>query len=348
MPAARTTNRVNPSIKDVARRAGVSIATVSNVINRPEKVSPTTATKVRAVIEEMAFVRNDAARSLATGTSKSLGLVLADIENALFVDMAHGAQEAAKNAGYRLVLANAACDLKQQEDYLDLFDEARVAGLLLAPMEDSSAGINRMRSHGRQITLLNYAQENQDTCTVLVDNVQVGYLAARHLIESGRRRIAFVAGRDFYQPVHDRRVGVKRAVAESAGVSLEEIDTRGLLREDGLEVARQLLMRRADLVPDGIVAVSDAIANGVIQGIEDDGTIRVPRDVGVVGCEDNRSASSGPIPLTAVRLPGADMGAAATELLLEELSSTTHEHRTIVLQPELVVRASTIDPHTSI
>ncbi len=344
MPAARTTRGVNPSIKDVARRAGVSIATVSNVMNRPEKVSPATARKVRAVIEELAFVRNDAARSLAAGTSKSLGLVLADIENSLFIDMAQGAQDAAKKAGFRMILANAACDLQQQEEYLDLFDEARMAGLLLAPMEDSTAGINRMRSHGRQIILLNYAPENQDCCTVLVDNVQVGYLAARHLIESGRNRIAFVAGRDLYQPVRDRRVGVKQAIAEAPGVSLEEIDTRGLLREDGLDVARQLLMRRADLVPDGIVAVTDAIGNGILQGFEEDGTIRVPRDVGVVGCENNRSASSGPIPLTAMRMPGVNMGVAATELLLEELAAAAgeHEHRTIVLQPEVVVRASSV------
>jgi len=329
---------------DVARRAGVSIATVSNVINRPEKVSPATTQRVREAIKELAFVRNDAARALAVGTSSGLGLVIADIENSLFVDMAQGAQQAANRAGLRLVLGNASCAMEQQDDYLDLFDESRVAGLLLAPMEDSTEAINRMRSHGRQIVLMNYAPRSQDCCAVVVNNEEVGYLATRHLIESGSTRIAFVAGRDFYQPVHDRRVGARRAAAE-AGLVLEEIDTRGLIHDDGQEVARQLLMRRPELVPDGIVAVTDAIANGVIQGLEDDGTLRVPRDIGVVGCEDNRSAASGPVPLTAVQLQGVAMGAAATDLLLEEVAAAPgeHEHRTVVLRPQLVVRRSTLN-----
>ena len=183
-------------------------------------------------------MRNDAARFLATGSTNSIGMVLADLDNSLFVDMAHGAQQGADAVGLRLILGNAACSLDRQDDYLQLFDESRVAGVLLSPMEDSLAGIERMRSHDRPIVLLNYAQEGVDCCTVLVDNEQVGDLAARHLIETGRKRIAFVAGRDYYQPVHARRVGVQRAVARAPGVTLEEIDTDGLRFEDGLAAAR--------------------------------------------------------------------------------------------------------------
>src|SRR5262249_35303748 len=153
-------------------------------------------------------VRNDAARSLASGSNNSVGMVLADIENSLFIDMAHGAQEAARAAGLKLLLANAACDVSLQDDYLDLFDEARVTGVLLAPMEDPTAGIARMRSHGRQIVLLNYAPRPATCCSVLVNNEHVGYLAARHLIDTGRTRLAYVAAHEDYQPVRDRRRGV--------------------------------------------------------------------------------------------------------------------------------------------
>lgn len=342
---ARAPGRPNPSMLDVARAAGVSIGTVSNVLNHPHKVAPSTSSRVRESIERLGFVRNDAARALAAGSSTSLGLVLADIENSVFIDMAHGAQQGAKDIGFNLLLGNAACDLQLQEDYLDLFDEARVAGVLLAPMEDSSAGIQRMRAHGRQIVLLNYAPAQNDCCAVVVDNEKVGYLAARHLIELGRTRLAFVAGHDSYQPVHDRRLGVKRAVAEANGsVTIEEIDTSGLGHEDGRQVATELLDRSEAPVPDGVIAVTDAIGNGMIETLESSARLRVPADIAVIGCENNRSAMSGPVPLSTVQAPGREMGQEATDLLLEEMSAQPgeHEHRIIVLQPSLVVRASTV------
>lgn len=335
--------KINPSMMDVARRAGVSIATVSNVINGKGRLSEATARRVLDAVAELGFVRNDAARLLATGSTKSLGMVVADLDNSLFVDMAHGAQQGAEGAGLRLVLGNAGCAIDRQDDYLQLFDEARVAGVLLAPMEDSRTGIERMRSHGRPIVLLNYQQQDAECCTVLVNNEEVGYLAARHLIDTGRRRIAFLAGRDYYQPVHARREGVRRAVAESPGVTLEEFHTEGLLFEDGVKAARVFGLRAPGDVPDGVVAVSDDIGNGLAAGLRSGLIASVPEDLGIVGCEDNRSAESGPVPLTAVRLAGVEMGQAAAQLLLEELNTPAeeHSHRTIVLKPALVLRAST-------
>lgn len=346
----RPISRANPSMQDVAHHAGVSLGTVSNVLNHPEKVMPATAVRVRSSIDELGFVRNDAARALAAGSSRSLGLVLADIENSLFIDMVHGAQQGSKAAGLSLLLGNAACDLQQQEDYLDLFDEARVAGVLLAPMEDSSAGIRRMRAHGRQIVLLGYSPKDDDCCAVLVDNERVGYLAAQHLIESGRTRLAFIAGHDSYQPVHDRRLGVKRAVAESDGrVTVEEIDSGGLEHEDGQRIGAALLERSPGEIPDGVIAVTDAIGNGLIQRIMASGALSVPRDISVIGCENNRSAVSGPVPLSTVQPPGHEMGQQATSLLLEEIAALPgeHSHRTLVLQPTLVIRESTAVPTIS-
>jgi len=333
--------KVNPSMLDVARHASVSIATVSNVINRPEKVTEATAERVKASIDQLGFVRNDAARSLATGRSRTLGLVLADLDNTLFVDMAHGAQTSSDAAGFPLLLANSACNLSRQESYLDLFDEARVAGVLLAPMEDSLRGIHRIRSHGRAIVLLNFVQEGVDCCTVLVDNELVGYLAARHLIDQGRRRIAVISGREYYQPVQSRQAGVRRAVAESAGVALEEIHADGLLIDDGRVVGQRFRQRAPGETPDGVVAVSDELGNGLIDALVSWGGVSVPRDIAVIGCEGNRSAKGGPVALTTMELAGVQMGEAAAELLIEELESgLEHIHRTVVLPPHLAVRAS--------
>lgn len=335
--------KTNPSMQDVAREAGVSIATVSNYVNGKGRLGEAAALRVQKAIEELGFVRNDAARLLATGSTNSLGMVVADLDNSLFVDMARGAQQYAEEANLRLVLGNSACTLERQDDYLHLFDEARVAGVLLAPMEDSQGGIERMRAHGRPIVLLNYQQQNVDCCTVLINNESVGYLAAKHLIDMGRRRLTFIAARDYYQPVHARREGVRRAVAESTGVTLEEIDTDGLKFDDGLAVARRFAQLAEAELPDGIVGVTDDIANGLIWGLHDAGIARVPDDISVVGCEDNRSAQSGPVPLTAIHLAGTQLGEAATALILEELQAAPeeHVHRTVVLEPVLLLRSST-------
>ncbi|MEU4385464.1 LacI family DNA-binding transcriptional regulator [Promicromonospora sp. NPDC023805] len=341
MPVPRA--KINPSMSDVARHAGVSIATVSNVINRPEKVAAATAERVRASIGELGFVRNDVARSLATGSASTVGMVLADLDNSLFVDMAHGAQQGSDASGLRLLLGNAACDLRRQDDYLDLFDEARVRGVLLAPMEDSRSGIERIRAHGRLIVVLNFQQPDVDCCTVLVDNEQVGYLAARHLIEGGRSRLAFLAGREYYQPVQARRAGVRRAVQSAPGVTLEEIDAGGLEFPNGLSVARDLSARRLGDLPDGVVAVADELGNGLIEGLRLETEARVPQDISVVGCEDNRTAQGGPVALTTVQLSGVEMGQAAAELLIEEMTADpgVHRHRTVVLHPSLIARDST-------
>jgi LacI family transcriptional regulator len=334
----------NPNLVDVATLAGVSRGTVSNVLNYPEKVVPATRQRVQQAIADLGYVRNDAARSLAAGQSASLGFVLANIENSLFVDMIYGAQLGARAAKKSILVGNSADDLEQKDAYLDLFDEARVGGVLLAPMEDSSEGISRMRAHGRQIVLLNYDPIGHDCCAVLSDNELVGYLAARHLIDIGRTRIAYVAGRDDWQPVHARRLGVRRAVAESAGVTLTEVETQQIDFDDGVQYGKNFLTQQASARPDGVVAVSDAIANGFLDEVMRRAGIRVPDEVAVVGCENNRSAPGQTVPLTVLEPAGREMGLAATELLLEEIGAEpgTHQHRVLTFQPRLIVRDSTV------
>ncbi|MCQ9179636.1 LacI family transcriptional regulator [Streptomyces sp. IBSBF 2953] len=329
-------------MQDVADAAGVSVGTVSNVLNHPAKVSPATAQRVREAISRLGFVRNDAARSLVSGTTNSVGMVLADIENSLFIDMAHGAQDAARAIGQNLLLANTACDMTLQDEYLDLFDESRMTGVLLAPMEDSSAGIARIRSHGRQVVLLNYAPRPGTCCSVLVNNEHVGYLAARHLIDTGRKRLAYVVAHDDYQPVRDRRRGVRAAVEEAGpDVTLEEIDSVGLTKSHGHVVGRDLARRAPGDLPDGLIAVTDELANAVIHELHTVAGIRVPDQVAVVGCENNRAAGAAAVPLTAVDMPGRMMGQEAIRLLMDEVASgDRHRHATVVLEPELIVRAS--------
>jgi LacI family transcriptional regulator len=339
---ARTGRTKRPTIEDVAARAGVSVGTASNVLNHPHKVAPATVAKVASVIAELGFSRNRIASALASGDTRTLALVVATLRNSLFVDIAWGAQRVAREHGFALQLASADSDLDQQEHHLDLFDSARVSGLMLAPMQNSRPAIDRLRRHGRPVVVLNYASGSSDVCTVLVDNEQAGYLAARHLIELGRTSIAFVGGMYELQPVALRRRGVERAIAEAGGtVRLSELSVQGLDAQDGAVIGQRLVSLGPDR-PDGVLAVTDLLAAVIISRLIA-ARLTVPDDVAVMGCDHDSAAWGGAIPLTSVSMEGEEMGAEAVRLLLDEIEhgNDGHDHREVLLTPHLVVREST-------
>jgi LacI family transcriptional regulator len=339
---ARTGRSKRPTIEDVAARAGVSVGTASNVLNHPHKVAPATVAKVASVIAELGFSRNSIASALASGDTRTLALVVATLRNSLFVDIAQGAQRVARERGFALHLASADTDVDQQEHHLDLFDSARVSGLMLAPMQNSRPAIDRLRRHGRPIVVLNYDSGSSDVCTVLVDNEQAGYLAARHLIELGRTSIAFVAGMHEFQPVALRQRGVRRAVAQAGGaVRLSELSVKALDAEDGAVIGQQLVDLGRDR-PDAVLAVTDLLAMVIISELIA-ARLNVPDDIAVMGCDHDSAAWGGAIPLTSVSMEGEEMGAEAVRLLLDEIEHgrDEHQHREVLLTPHLVVREST-------
>jgi LacI family transcriptional regulator len=328
---------------DVARAAGVSLGTVSNVVNNPGKVTPATRQKVEAAIAELGFVRNGVARSLRAGRSTTIGFVLVDLGNSFFLDLVRGAEEEVNRAGMNLLLANADMSWDKEQTYLALFEEERVAGILLTPrpvpgevehLPPASAGVPRV--------LINDPEAGADVCSVTTDNVQGGYLAARHLIETGRRRILF-AGGDALEPVRHRYEGVRRAVEEAEGISLERLHTIGVTVHDGREVADELLRRPDEDRPDGLLAGADLLALGLIQTLAVDGRLRVPQDIAVVGYDNNRAAWDSVVPITTLDQAGEDMGRAAAALLLEEIQEPAeHQHRSVLMEPFLVPRESSV------
>ena len=242
-----------------------------------------------------------------------------------------------------LQLASSDSDPEQQQAQLDFLDGARVSGLLLSPMEDPKPVIERLRRHGRPVVVLNYASPSDDVCTVLIDNEQLGYLAVRHLIELGRKRIAFVAGRHDLQPVLLRRQGALRAVSDAGdGVELQEITVDGLDAPEGA-IAGQRIIAQGRRRADAVVAVTDMLGMAIIRqliGVQ----LAVPEDVAVIGCDYNSGAWGGAIPLSSVAMRGEEMGQYAVQLLLQEIKqgSEAHVHQVVTLEPELVVRESTV------
>jgi LacI family transcriptional regulator len=331
---------VSVSVKDVARAAGVSVGTVSNVLNRPAKVSPATVERVHAAIAALGFVRNDAARQLRAGRSRSLGLVVLDSANPFFAEVARGAEERAAEHGVTVLLGNSGQDAARENAYLDLFREQRVNGVLLTPLALDEVRAEILEAAGIPIVLVD-AESDGSLPSVAVDDVEGGYLAVQHLLQQGRRRIAFAGGPASVRQVADRLDGARRALAEVPDASLEVVETGELTVLAGREVGEQLARRSPGDRPDGVFCANDLLAVGLLQGAGILGDVRVPEDLALIGYDDIAFAQSTVVPLSSIRQPAREIGAAAVDALFAALEDPDAAPQRIRFRPELVVRAST-------
>src|SRR5437016_7002095 len=200
------------SIREVAKRAGVSLGTVSNVLNRPEIVAEKTRRRVQLAIEEIGFVRNGSARQLRAGNSQYIGLVMLDVANPFFTEVARGVEDAANEAGYVVILCNSDDSLEKESHYLQVLEEQRARGILITPVQSDASYLQRLRQRGIVVILLDRPSRTKDLCSVAVDDVRGGELATAHLLEQGHERIGFVHGSLSIRQIADRRRGVIRAV----------------------------------------------------------------------------------------------------------------------------------------
>jgi len=326
------------SVKDVAAAAGVSVGTVSNVLNRPEKVSPATLEHVQRVIGELGFVRNDAARQLRAGTNRAIGMVVLDVRNPFFTDVARGVELSLAEHRRPLILASSDQDARRESTYLDLFEEQRVSGLLITPVGKVLPRLRRLRERGTAVVVVDRRTGTREFSSVAVDDLRGGRLAAEHLLASGRRRIAFIGGPRGLTQIKHRLRASQEAVDGVHGARLRFVETAAMDADAGRQGAEELLAGRDRT--DAIFAANDLVALGVLQALTLAG-VRVPDDVAIIGYDDIDFAASAAIPLSSVRQPRAEMGGVATDLLLAAIDDPGAQIRDIVLEPELVVRRST-------
>jgi LacI family transcriptional regulator len=327
-------------IKDVAQHAGVSVGTVSNVINRPDLVAPETRERVRAAIEQLGYVRSEAARSLRSGQSRIIGQLVLDMANPFFAEVALGAARAASEAGLRVMLCNSANDPAEEKAYLSLFAEQRVRGVLLTPADATEANLDVLKRH--QIPYVLVDRVTSQGCSVSVDDVAGGRLGVAHLTGTGHRRIAYVSGPMSLAQCRDRRTGALRAIT-AHGLpedSLVHIEADRMDVAAGRDAGRRLL--KLSRVPTAVFCANDLLALGVLQALYAAG-VSVPGEMAIVGYDDIEFAAAAAVPLTSVRQPSTEMGRIAAELLVSEVTAgpASHRHRRVVLEPELVVREST-------
>jgi LacI family transcriptional regulator len=330
------------SIRDVAQHAGVSVGTVSNVLNRPGEVSAESVRRVQEAIDALGYVRNDAARKLRNGVSTTVGFVVLDGQNPFFNDVVRGAEDEASGRGIAILYGNTDEDPKRERMYLDLFEEQQVRGVLISPYGDINPRLERLRARGIPAVLVDRFSGDGRFSSVSVDSVNGGRMAVEHLIATGRRRIAFVGGPFDIRQVTDRLAGA-RAAAENAveHVDLEVVVTDALTVADGAAAGARIIARPRAEWPDAIFAANDLLALGLLQALIVDGRMLVPDEIALIGFDDNAFAAAAAVPLSSMRQPSRTIGRTALRVLLEETADPELIPRQTVFQPELVVRAST-------
>ena len=335
-------NGKTPSVKDVAAAAGVSLGTVSNVMNRPEVVSTRTRERVERAMAELGFVRNESARQLRAGTSRTLAYVMLDGSNPFFHDVAQGIESAAEDADLSLFICNSNSRAEREEVHLDRLLQQRVQGILITPVNPDAPYFDELSRRGVPLVIVDRVRDGGACCSVAVDDVLGGRIAVEHLVEQGHRRVAFIGGPESIGQVRERLQGAREIWAELGlpADDLVSLPTEALTVAEGRSAGERLTGLPARRRPTAAFCANDLLALGLLQQSIGAGR-RVPEDLAIVGFDDIEFAAAAAVPLTSVRQPRQELGRAAAQLVLDEATNPDHRHQQLVFTPELVARAST-------
>lgn len=328
--------RVN--IADVAREADVSAQTVSRALNNKGEISAETRKRVLEIVERLGYRPNTLARGLVTQKTSTLGLVVPDIANPFFSEVARGAEDTAHQAGYSLLLCNAMENPVREVEALRTLEAQRVDGIILCSSRLSDEKFGTMLARLPAIVLVNRESAESDLKSVCIDDEAGAHSATQHFLRMGRRSIAFLGGPPASHSGLRRAQGYQRALS-AAGMPIAQdlsvMCTPNL--EGGYGAARQFLSCRPEV--DALLCYNDLVAVGALQACAAQGR-RVPEDIAVIGCDDILLAGLVTPPLTTLRSDKRAWGAEAVRLLLRQLAGCAGGCENIVLQPELIVRAS--------
>ncbi|HAF70764.1 MAG: Transcriptional regulator [Acetothermia bacterium 64_32] len=325
------------TIRDVAARAGVSVATVSYVINGTKPVAPETAARVRRAMEELDYHPDASAQSLRTRTTHVIGVVVSDIANPFFATLVRGAEDCARQHGYSLLICNTGEDLENERIYLSLLSRRRVDGLLLAPTGKNDELIGRLIDRGMNIVFIDRTPPHLQAPAVLSQNEAGAYQATCHLIERGHRRIGIVLGLPDVSTTAERLRGYRRALAHYGLELDEDLLVYGRSQVAGAREACLALLSRPN-PPTAIFATNNLMTIGAMQAIRKL-SLRCPGEVSVVGFDDFEWAEAFDPPLTTVAQDPYGIGQQAVGLLLGLLSGDRKPEQ-VRLPVELRVRGS--------
>ena len=326
------------TMKHVAREAGVSVMTISRVVNDKGGVSQTTRERVQAVIERLGYRPSDIARGLVTRRTATIGLVVPDVANPFFPEVARGAEHVAYEEGYNVFLCNTEEDTQRELGVLHSLEEKRVDGVVLCSSRLEEEQLEKALARYPAAVLVNRRSRHDEVGVVLIEDEEGGRIATEHLLRAGHRAIGFVAGPQASSSGQRRVAGFCAALgAASLHCNSDWIRHCSPTVEGGHKVAHELLAAYPYLT--ALVCHNDLIAIGALQACADLERA-VPDDVAVVGFDDIPLAALVTPPLTTCRIPRYELGVQAMRLLLDQINELSSECAEVVLRPTLVVRAS--------
>lgn len=328
------------NIRKVSQKVGVSVATVSRVLNHPELVSEDTRKKVLEAMRELDFVPNSVARSLAMNKTSTIGLVIPNILNPLYPKIAKGVEDVVYKKGYNILLSNTEYDISREKESIEMLLGKKVDGLIICSSLLEQEDIDKIKKQDTPIVFLGGLIEDNGLNIVYTDYLLGAYLAINHLINTGYRKIAYIGGTMNKRENIEKLEGYKKAMNES-GIELKSeyiLEAKGDI-ESGYLAFKKLL--RLDIKPEAIFTANDLMAFGVIDAIKDLG-YSVPDNFAVVGFDDISMSSLIEPKLTTVTHPVYRMGLTAARLLIDEIESSCEENfkQKIFIQPTLKIRKS--------
>lgn len=329
-------------MRDVAERAGVSVTTVSHVINNTRAVSDTSRQSVLQAMEELDYRPNALARSLRRRKTTTIGMIVPDSANPFFAEIARAIEDASFAQNYSVILCNSEGDLEKQRTYTKVLVENRVAGILFVAAGVSTELVEDLCRRRVPLVVVDREVPGVKVDTVLTNHAQGGCLATQHLTDLGHRRIACITGSSEVSPSAERVTGYRKTL-ENNGLAFDErLVVKGDFQyRSGYEATRQLL--QGEVKPTAIFACNDLMAVGCMSAATELG-FRIPADLSVVGFDDVRLVSFTNPPLTTVCQPKVEIGRLATEMLLARMTDLDAKPRFRRLDTELRIRKSTAAP----
>jgi LacI family transcriptional regulator len=324
------------TMKDVANLAGVTQPTVSHVINGTANVSREVTEKVHAAVEVLNYRPNALASGLKTNTTKTIGIISPDISNSYYSCIAKELEALLMAKGYISFLSSTDYDRDSEKKLIDKLLRYNVDGVVVMCEFLNSEPLKSLEYYGMPVVYFDYIPDERDGCLISSDNVKGGYLAVSHLIERGKRRIAYLGEKELLYPLKMRYNGYKKALAEF-GIPLDEdlviLDDDMVYNSSrGLQYGRMMLQKN----PDAVFASTDMIAIGFMRACADSG-VKIPDDVAIVGYDNIPLAPLMMPALTTVTQSAVDIAEVTLQQLLLQIEGKPYEKK-IVLEPQLIIR----------
>ncbi|MBS4224180.1 LacI family DNA-binding transcriptional regulator [Bacillus sp. FJAT-49682] len=327
------------TMKDISKRAKVSIATVSAVVNQSSFVSPELTNRVNKAIEELNYRPNAIARSLKKKSTNTVGVILSDILNPYYPAIVKGMDDVAIKNNFSVILCNTSNDQSRFLSYLDLMEEKRVDGLILANISDPE-DLLEIEKRKLNFVLVNRRPPGYNTSYVGINNELALETAVDHFATLGYERIAYIGGNSELSTSKERLNGFVKGMRKNGLQISNSLKFEGEYTQDSGYASAIKMLKEVKVLPDAICASSDLIAFGVIKALREHG-MRVPEDIAVMGNDNNYFSEEFLVPLSTINHPTYEMGKLGMEMLLQGISEgANHNPKQIILTPSLVVRES--------